>query len=636
MATRLIGVDDLDPRLPDVVIEATVGLGADDLAAGDTLAQANALTNDRYAQANAYTDAAVAAVAPSGGSFIGAYTTNERPSAATISPGFYYWDLSTAQPYWSDGAIWRGSAAISAPDPEDPIGQEVRFTLAPTATSFSPWITLVAGATGSVNWYDSDDSLIAIGPHPTITTIPDDNVITMRVESGAALVMSEVEIINLGFDHTQDAGPETPDAVHDYLPQPVVGISSMVNLTNLRYFMAANTALTGVLNFTGIADLLAVECYNALVENVLFEGTAINRLCLEQNRITNLDLTPIAGSLRDLRCAHNLQAPPEGAGDTVTFHSDVALPHLWHYCVRDQNVIQHLPQAQMPALLQFWAWNTGIETMEPPTSPVINSITLHHSALTSATVDAWLNYLASTGVVNGVVNMAHADPPTAASAAARTTLADRDWSLLIPIAVGADEGWEYAATTQGPWVSANLTSTNTTSLSVTSGVLTAVSAAYARIRMRPATRPAGDVFFEVTVDRAEIDGATGTDFWVLFVNADSSGSGGLRTTIRWPQVSASDATGVSIGGSNSATSEVGVTIRVNPNPSGWTNTGNHRVGLLHQGAVASVFLDGVKVWQCATGAIDTSGYTAGGYVGVGGNSSTTSRIWQSWGLTEVT
>ena len=608
MATRLIGTDTANPRLPQAVIDASVGTGPNDLARGDV------------------------AGGGGGGSFVGAYHTVDVPDASTITPGHYYWDLSRAQPYWSDGVIWRTAGAISSP-PDT--GQEVIFTLADDAVTFEPWITLIPGATGTVNWYGSDDTLLATGLTPTIAP-PVDSLVTLRVESGAALVMSEVEMINLGFDHTQDAGPETPDAIHDYAPQPVVGVSSMVNLANLKYFMAAMTPLTGTLNFTGIADLLAVECYNALVENVLFEGTAINRLCLEQNRITDLDLTPIANSIRDLRCAHNLQAPPEGGGTSVNFHSDVPLTNLWHYCVRDQNVTHHLPQSQMPALLQFWAWNTNITTMEPPTSPVINSITLHHSALTSATVDAWLNYLASTGVVHGVCNMSHADPPTAASAAARTTLEERDWSLLIPVAVGDDEGWEYAATTQGPWVAANLATTNTTSMSVTSGVLTVVSNAYGRTRMNPASRFAGDVFFEVTVDRAEIDGTTGTDFWVLFVNADSSGSGGLRTTIRWPQVSASDATGVSIGGSNSSSTEVGSTIRVNPNPSGWTNPGNHRVGLLHEGAVATVILDGVKVWQCATGAIDTSGYSAGGYVGVGGNSATTSRIWQSWGLTEVT
>ena len=538
MAVRLVGVDTEDQRLPQGVIEATVGLGADDLAAGNTLAQANAFTNDARADAYAYTDAAVDAVAPSGGSFIGAYTTSDVPAASTVNPGFYYWDLTRAQPYWSDGLNWRDAGATSSPpvDPEDPVGQEVVFTLAPTATSFSPWITLTPGATGTVNWYGSDDVVIATGPTPTITDIPGDDIVTMRVESGAALVMSEVEIINLGFDHTQDAGPETPDAVHDYDPQPVIGVSSMVNLTNLRYFMAAETPLTGTLNFTGVADLVAVECYNALVTDVLFEGTSINRLCLEQNRITNLDLTPIAGSLRDLRCAHNLQAPADGSGDDVVFHSDVALPHLWHYCVRDQHVTQHLPQSQMPALLQFWAWGTEMETVEVPTSPVINSITLHHNPLTSATVDAWLVYLASTGVVQGTLNMSHADPPTAASAAARTTLADRGWSLLIPLAVGADEGWEYAATTQVPWVAGDLTTSGTTSTSVTAGVLTTVSNSYGNTRMRPAARNAGDVFFEVTVDRSEIDGSVGTDFWAIFVNANSAGGNGTRVTLRWPEV----------------------------------------------------------------------------------------------------
>ena len=49
MATRLIGTDSTDPRLPQGVIDATQGTTAADLAAGDTLTQA---VN--------YTDAAIA------------------------------------------------------------------------------------------------------------------------------------------------------------------------------------------------------------------------------------------------------------------------------------------------------------------------------------------------------------------------------------------------------------------------------------------------------------------------------------------------------------------------------------------------------------------------------------------------
>ena len=53
MATRLIGTDSENPRLPDVVIAATQGITADDLAAGDTLAEANSYTNATFTTAEA-------------------------------------------------------------------------------------------------------------------------------------------------------------------------------------------------------------------------------------------------------------------------------------------------------------------------------------------------------------------------------------------------------------------------------------------------------------------------------------------------------------------------------------------------------------------------------------------------------
>ena len=49
MATRSIGTDDANPRLPAVVIAATQGTTSADLAAGNTLAQANAYTDIKFA-----------------------------------------------------------------------------------------------------------------------------------------------------------------------------------------------------------------------------------------------------------------------------------------------------------------------------------------------------------------------------------------------------------------------------------------------------------------------------------------------------------------------------------------------------------------------------------------------------------
>ena len=39
-------------------------------------------------------------------SFIGAFTTAERPDASTVPAGHYYFDTTLNAPFWSDGADW--------------------------------------------------------------------------------------------------------------------------------------------------------------------------------------------------------------------------------------------------------------------------------------------------------------------------------------------------------------------------------------------------------------------------------------------------------------------------------------------------------------------------------------------------
>jgi hypothetical protein len=118
------------------------------------------------------------------------------------------------------------------------------------------------------------------------------------------------------------------------------------------------------------------------------------------------------------------------------------------------------------------------------------------------------------------------------------------------------------------------------------------------------------------------------------VNCDASGNGGCRAMIRWPQVNPIGSTGVSFASSNGAFGSAGTTGRLNNDPSGWTNPGLHKVGLLHYGNQAIITLDGVEVWRCQSATID--GLEAGGYIGVGGTSAGTNRVWQQWGYEEVT
>ena len=68
MATRLIGTDTINPRLPALVIAATQGTTADDLAPGDVLADAQS-----------YTDTAIAAIPP-----FGDFATDAETFAGTV------------------------------------------------------------------------------------------------------------------------------------------------------------------------------------------------------------------------------------------------------------------------------------------------------------------------------------------------------------------------------------------------------------------------------------------------------------------------------------------------------------------------------------------------------------------------
>ena len=62
MAARLIGTDSTNPRLPAVVVAATQGTSAADLAPGTTLADAAEYTDLMYEAAKAYADVLIAAL----------------------------------------------------------------------------------------------------------------------------------------------------------------------------------------------------------------------------------------------------------------------------------------------------------------------------------------------------------------------------------------------------------------------------------------------------------------------------------------------------------------------------------------------------------------------------------------------
>src|SRR5690606_15407479 len=123
------------------------------------------------------------------------------------------------------------------------------------------------------------------------------------------------------------------------------------------------------------------------------------------------------------------------------------------------------------------------------------------------------------------------------------------------------------------------------------------------------------------------------DFFAMFANTASDGTGGLRVMVRWPQITDWDSTGVTFGSSNSASGSNVIPKRVHRLPDGWEDAGPHTIGLLHVDDQASLFLDGVEVYRATSS--NFSGYNGGGYVGVGGDSDNEDRIINSWGLIEL-
>jgi hypothetical protein len=313
----------------------------------------------------------------------------------------------------------------------------------------------------------------------------------------------------------------------------------------------------------------------------------------------------------------------------VEFHSDVDLPELWHYCVRDQDVNLHIPGSQMPVLEQYWVYGTNMQDVEVTDliSEDANSVRMGSNPMFPHVVDRVLANLVDLGHVGGLFESSY--PCSPAGEADKTTLdVTLGWSVSVPASVAM---WDYEEPTHSAWVDADLTGFAVTK-GVTSGVLAYTNNSYGRIIMRPGARSAGPVYFEVEVDRNEVDGTAGTSNWTLITNCDASGNGGLKCHIQWPTIG-QFVTGIQWGPSNTASGNFGATHRVNYNPAGWTTAGIHRVGLYQNGTQAIIYLDGVPVWRCNNASIGT--LLAGGYVGVGGDVDNLVRSYQTWGLEEI-
>lgn len=328
------------------------------------------------------------------------------------------WRVATIVGYGKDGSLEH--ARINEP----------YVTVTTTGATFSPKLELVADSTAIVRWINLDTTEpLGIGANPTIS-FGSTGVrrIGFRVERGGIDAFDDVLTLNLGFNHDEDSGQYNIGASYDYTPQDISGVSGLQQLVNLKRFLAAGTGLTGQVDFSGLSQLEFIECFNSRVQSVDLTGcTSLIRLCMEANNLSSLDLNPVRNNLRDLRAA--VQTTP-----SLTFAILTGpMTYLYHYCVRDQIIINSVPHSQLPVIEEHWDWNTGQSTSDAPISTALRSYISYSNPYDQASVDLILTTLASL-ITDGdwhSVDISGGATPSATGQAAITTLESNGWSVNV-------------------------------------------------------------------------------------------------------------------------------------------------------------------------------------------------------------
>ena len=281
-----------------------------------------------------------------------------------------------------------------------------------TGSTFSPLLQLVAGSTATVSWiYTGVDGglVITTGLNPTINfgSAATRTVYMYATDATGRNALADITVFNIGYS-SLDLGPWSPSSSYNYPVQPVSNVKNIKAMTGLVYFLAeAVTGLTGPLDFTGMSSLLAADMHNstALTGINLAGCTSLKRLSVEQCSVKFLDLTPVAATLADIRCAFQQNVTTGLNFAPLPF----GLPELWHLCPRDnQELFVQQPSAgtvpsnggptaiptpglpsplsQMTSLVQLWPWNCGLYGAMSPVSPYLTSLNAHSNWFSSLNV----------------------------------------------------------------------------------------------------------------------------------------------------------------------------------------------------------------------------------------------------------
>lgn len=306
----------------------------------------------------------------------------------------------------------------------------VTFTVA-GPTTFTPMIEAV----GYVAWYEGD-LLIGSGVQPSLVLSAGSHQIDMRVRAYAEgpSAMEAVTTINVGFDSEEDAGRYNLGPGYNWPPQAVTAVDGLSGLTGLVRFCAAHCPIENRLNFSGCTSLEYIECFQANVQAVtLADCNSLIRLCLENCRVAGganeIDLNPVRTTLRDLRGADQRGVP---AGTILSFTTLTApLDQVYHFCVRDQPIANAPGLGSLPAIEEYWCWDTGQSTAETPISPVARSFPLYDNSFDQASVDRILIGLRdnSTAGAYSLVDLRGSATPSSVGLTAAADLRSRGWTV---------------------------------------------------------------------------------------------------------------------------------------------------------------------------------------------------------------
>lgn len=283
--------------------------------------------------------------------------------------------------------------------PVDPVEPTTEPTFYLSGAS-SPILLAEPGA--SVQWID------------TSTGSVESTSLTPSLAAGTWALRGDLEginTVNFGYLNTEDSGRfNLPASYNKTARDPITRMDNINMLPNLVNLLAACPTLLGHVDMSGLASLQNAEFYLAKVESVDLQGcTSLRRLCLEQNNLQELDLTPARQSLRDLRAAGQLRP-----GLVVSCTGN--LPLLYHYCTRGNAHCTQVSVSQMPVVEQWWTWRCNMTYSDTPVSPVINSLRSYDNAFDQDTVDRLLGWVASSVTSsNGTVRLdgGTTSPPSA-------------------------------------------------------------------------------------------------------------------------------------------------------------------------------------------------------------------------------